>query len=417
MVFARTRWNLTLWYALVMGFVLLLTAATFLAVVHVAEEQAVDRTLETLVNSTLGRESREHLAERGFSISLGGLRHSDFQEDLEHTIPEHTYLRWYTREGKLSWQGGEAAARVPRDTLRPGYATLSGTQGHYRQLTLRLPGGFLQMGKKEEELVHGVLVGILLAFPVLLGITGGCAWLLAGRAMVPIVESYRRLQQFTGDASHELRTPVATILATAQGALHQPEVLSPDTYEKFAVIVQTAQRMKDLTEDLLWLARIDSGVPVGRICCSLHTILTDLHEELAPLSVAKAQDFQIRLPPGEIHLVGQQSQLYRLFTNLITNAIKYTPVGGRIEVRVERSGDGVAVQVVDTGVGIPAAHLGHLFERFYRVDEARTREAGGFGLGLAIAQTIVKHHQGTISVQSTAGAGSTFTIHLPLGRS
>jgi signal transduction histidine kinase len=175
--------------------------------------------------------------------------------------------------------------------------------------------------------------------------------------------------------------------------------------------------MGSLTNDLLWLARADrveAGAQPKLERCSLKTILSDLYEELAPQAEAKKLKFTCQLPETDPKVRGYEEQLYRLFTNLIVNAIKYTLPQGKVEIHLTQTADQAEIKICDSGVGIAAQHLPQLFDRFYRVDESRNQSAGGTGLGLAIVKKILETHQGEITVHSVPGDGSTFTVHLPI---
>ncbi len=422
-VFAQTRQKLALWYALVMGVILLFASGIFLKVVKDGQIQAVDRSLETLISSFAGQQGIEHLNERNFTITMP---HPDIREDFQQTAL--AFVRNYDNQGKLLWEREQKERddddkEVPvtvQGKPRLGFDTIEGGEERYRQLTVQTPDGILQIGlslEEADEVFKQVLLGLLVAIPLLQGVIGLAAWLLAGKAMVPIRQAYERLQQFTADASHELRTPVATILTTAQSAVQKEPLTPQQSQAKFTAIIETARRMGALTNDLLWLARADrlDAVEQPKLeRCSLKTILSDLYEELAPQAEAKKLKFTYQQPETDPKVLGYEDQLYRLFTNLIINAIKYTPIGGKVDIHLAQASDQAEIKISDSGEGIAAQHLPQLFERFYRVDESRTHSAGGTGLGLAIAKKIVETHQGEITVSSTLGEGSTFTVHLPV---
>jgi signal transduction histidine kinase len=422
-VFAQTRRKLALWYALVMGVILLFASGIFLKVVQDGQIQAVDHSLQTLVSSFAGQEGVEHLNERNFTLTRP---HPDIQEDFQQTAL--AFARRYDNQGKLLWEreqkeGDDDDKEVPvaiQGKPRLGFDTIDGGEERYRQLTVQTPDGILQIGlslEEADEVFKQVLLGLLVSVPLLQCVIGLAAWLLAGKAMVPIRDSYERLQQFTADASHELRTPVATILTTAQSAVQSSQLTPQQSQAKFTAIIETARRMSALTNDLLWLARVDrlDAVEQPKLeRCSLKTILSDLYEELAPQAEAKKLKFTCQLPETDPKVQGYEDQLYRLFTNLIVNAIKYTPTGGEVDIHLAQAADQAEIKICDSGVGISAQHLPQLFERFYRVDESRTQSAGGTGLGLAIAKQIVETHQGEITVSSTPEVGSIFTVHLPV---
>jgi signal transduction histidine kinase len=220
--------------------------------------------------------------------------------------------------------------------------------------------------------------------------------------------SFQRERQFTADASHELRTPLAAmqvILSTVREKRR-----SPEEYEQaLADLAEETDRMQALAEDLLLLARREAAHPVSHEAIDLSLLLCDIAESLSPLAEAKGLSLSCTAPP-QLALQGDQDGLIRLFSNLLDNAIKYTD-HGEIVVKADRtSNDILQVTVSDTGCGIPAEHVPHIFERFYRAEASRTRP--GAGLGLTIAMDIARAHGGTIQVESSVGAGSTFTILL-----
>jgi heavy metal sensor kinase len=224
--------------------------------------------------------------------------------------------------------------------------------------------------------------------------------------------AFARQRQFTADASHEIRTPLTAIIGQIDVALGWPGNLESYRTTLRAVRQQT-ERLTRLTNDLLLLARMDGqqvAPPTEPI--DLGSILPALGAQLEPL--ASAQGVTLIMPTfPSIIVLGNEDHLMRLFTNLLDNAIRYTPPGGRITLAATYQQGQVVVRVSDTGPGIAPAHLPHLFDRFYRVDRGRNRAQGGSGLGLAIAQSIAQAYGGSLSVESTVGLGSTFSVRLP----
>jgi heavy metal sensor kinase len=222
--------------------------------------------------------------------------------------------------------------------------------------------------------------------------------------------SFRRERQFTADASHELRTPLAAMQAIVSTVSQKRR--SPATYEQaLADLAEEIERLRSLTEALLLLARRDAHPAEPRERIDLSTLLCDVAESLRPLAEAKDLTLTCAIPAG-LTVGGDTDGLIRLFANLLDNAIKYTDQG-QITLRAEPPANGlVQVTVADTGRGIPAEHLPRVFDRFYRVDKARTER--GVGLGLAIARDIARAHDGTIAVSSTVDEGTTFTVQLPV---
>jgi two-component system, OmpR family, heavy metal sensor histidine kinase CusS len=224
----------------------------------------------------------------------------------------------------------------------------------------------------------------------------------------------KRLSQFTADASHELRTPVALIRTTAELALRRER--SPETYrEALRQVALESERTSRLIEDLLLLARADAGLPplsLERV--ELTPLVRDVCEQGRVLADARQLQISTEAPDDPVYVEANDLELRRLLLLLLDNAVKYTPAGGRITVSVASDTAGATVAVRDTGVGIAGSALPHVFERFYRADESRNREAGGTGLGLSIAKFIADRHRARLEAESEVGKGSTFRVRFPL---
>jgi len=226
-------------------------------------------------------------------------------------------------------------------------------------------------------------------------------------------EAFDRQARFTADASHELRTPLSVIAGNVELGLKRQR--SAEEHREILEDVRGASdRMQSIVEGLLTLARADAkAVKLRRERVSL----TSLADEMARLHrpLAEKQGVKISVASeGDVEVTGDPERLKELITNLLTNAIRYSkPGGGEVGVRISCADGRAQLSVDDTGIGIPAADLPHIFERFYRVDKARSREAGGSGLGLAIVKWIVDAHAGSISVDSELGRGSRFVVSLP----
>ena len=235
-------------------------------------------------------------------------------------------------------------------------------------------------------------------------------------AMIARLEtSFSGLRRFTADASHELKTPLTVLRADVERAMHV--TTSPN--EQLVALEEALQettRMADLVDSLLTLARADEGrFEIHREPVPLEPLVREVFETAVILGEDAGLD--VRLPVVEDAIVmGDRVRLRQLLLNLVTNAIKYTQRGGTLELALSRRQDGVTISVRDTGIGIAAADLPYVFERFWRADRARSRtsERGGFGLGLAICRWIVQAHGGTINVTSRLGRGTTFVVGLPL---
>ena len=235
--------------------------------------------------------------------------------------------------------------------------------------------------------------------------------------------SFGALRRFTADASHELKTPLTVVRADVERAMH-PGAGGHERMQALEEAMQEIARMSDLVDSLLTLARADEGrFDLHREPIHLEPLIRDVFETAVILG--EDAGVTVSLPLVEDALVlGDGTRLRQLFLNLITNAIKYTPRGGHVEMTLSmRNNNEVGFSVRDTGVGIAAADLPHVFDRFWRADRARSRrvvgdgsgasERGGFGLGLSIAQWIAQAHGGSLNAQSRLGRGSVFTVLLP----
>ncbi|MGH7603482.1 MAG: sensor histidine kinase [Gemmatimonadaceae bacterium] len=236
-------------------------------------------------------------------------------------------------------------------------------------------------------------------------------------AMIGRLEtSFGALRRFTADASHELKTPLAVLRADVERAMTE-STIQHDRMVALEEALQEVRRMTDLVESLLTLARADEGrFDIHREPIELMPLVQEVYE--TALILGEAQGVTVNLPfTTDVVVMADRTRLRQLFLNLVTNAIKYTPAGGRVELGLGRHPDNVTFAVRDTGIGISAADFPHVFERFWRADRVRSRmsERGGFGLGLAISQWIAQAHGGSLTASSRLGRGSLFTVTLPLG--
>jgi heavy metal sensor kinase len=225
-------------------------------------------------------------------------------------------------------------------------------------------------------------------------------------------QSFETMRRFVADASHELRTPLAVIRGEADVALAQ-ERGAGDYRESLAVILDESRRLSRLVEDLLNLARADAGrVTLDVKDFYFNDLLAECCRSIQARAAAKG--ITLECPAGsDVPFRGDEQLLRRLVANLLDNAVRYTPAGGRVTAEVAAQEAGVRLRIADTGVGIAAEARAHVFERFFRADSARSRADGGFGLGLAIVKWIAESHHGAVEVESEAAKGSTFTVTLP----
>ncbi|MEH2289861.1 sensor histidine kinase [Nostoc sp.] len=343
---------------------------------------------------------------------------SDFRpQDL---IAYHQALQWFDTQGNLITQQGKTVLTLP--FLPNKIVQVQAGKIPIQAVTVPIIAndkdqlvGYVRVSQSLEEfdetlqkLDLGLSGGIIIT--LVLSSIGGI--LLTRQAMQPIEESFARLKQFTADASHELRSPLMAIKINAELPLEYPEEIGPKDAEKFQAIANATNQMTRLTEDLLMLARTDKVSNQNRDTLNLTSILENIIQLYKPQAEAKKVNLKFQLI-ANFQLIGDSVQLTRLFTNLIENAIYYTPSGGVVEIKISRVGFQLYINVQDTGMGIAPEYMDKVFERFWRTDQSRSYWSGGSGLGLAIAQAIARNHGGLISLTSQLGVGSCFTVRLP----
>lgn len=448
-LFRRSRLRLAAWYALVMGGILsLLGFGMARALVQsnwVALEREIESTAGTLHDSLepILPPSKDPTAvlQQIFPDLCIAEQPCEPNSSLiqRHTlgISDRTtyYIRVFDDQGKLLAFSPNQPQPQPITLNSEPWQTLQTKDGdRYHQFTTILhsshahaPGealhehpawGYLQVGRTlapfdaDLQRLRWIMIGGL---PLALGLIAIASWGLSGLAMQPIYQSYQRQQQFTANVAHELRSPLASLLATVEAALR----LSPEQTEQVPTLLHTVERqgrrLSQLVADLLLLTSLEQDTTAKALqpCC-LNNIVADLTEELSELAAATDVHLSSQIPDNEIQVMGHESQLYRLLSNLMANAIHYTPPGGSVVVSLANDDRTATIAVKDTGIGIPAEEQSRIFERFYRINSARSRKTGGTGLGLAIAQAIVQRHQGQITVKSQVTSGSVFSIRLPL---
>lgn len=237
---------------------------------------------------------------------------------------------------------------------------------------------------------------------------------LAGRNIRPISEMYERQRQFTADASHEMRTPLAVMRLAADGLKEDTDSSYSDfAKESLTMLEHEVTYLKKLTEDLMELARSDNGtLPPPTQQVELSKVCLQVLEQLALLAARKQIVLNSAIAEG-LQVRGDEQSLQRLLVLLVDNAVKYSPAESVVSVSLLKHGDRLRLEVRDEGCGISAADKEKVFDRFYRVDKARSRSEGGLGLGLALALAIVKQHRGTIKILDNELHGTIFRVELP----
>lgn len=511
-MFQATRRRLALWYTAVTAVLLLLFASGVYLYVRSTLIERIDDTLNhvvEVVERSLVIEPTYPNAEQ-LRINL----EATFRDNTDTVEEDHIDLEWFSPVGELLWSTLSEPLDIPLHPNRTGETVDSPHSSLLlRQVTERVQIGrqvlgYLRVSHPWFEVtkpIRQLLIDLVLGTGLMVLSVAASGWFLSGKAMEPVHDSYQRLKQFTADASHELRSPITLIQTNVQVALADPDLVSlPNSAslqyrQQLKVVERLTQRLGRLVDDLLFLARQDSGIVQPQFsACPLDALLIEVIEEqqlvaaeknitlfldlvdppkleTAYASSAEESNSHGSLKDELIHpqlapelldswftLQGDWNQLARLFTNLIGNAVQYTPFGGKVRVELQRTvigkerslslasrlalrpagmlrkraanasrfapltltslDSGLQVKVSDTGIGIPESALPHLFDRFYRVDPARTHAATtpaverptGSGLGLAIAEAIVENHQGQIHAESILHQGTTFIVTLPL---
>lgn len=427
-MFNRSRRNLARWFTLSMGSILLI----FAGLLYLREARDRLRFFDQALYNTCrimaaGVEETVYQNQRQVDLENVPLLGSDailVDTDL-------VFARWYTPEKQLmQFVGPIPPAQL---TNASGFETLQGEDldlpnGQFRQLTLPVYRegrllGYLQVAESlipVEAPLHQLQLFLVIGVPLALGAIALTGWLLGGAAMQPIRQSYQQLQQFTADASHELRAPLAGIVSNAQVGLMEP--IDPEEQTaRLRTISDVAESMSVLINHLLFLARHDGQLPPeAQRTVDVVSLLQTVAQEYQPQAETQGLTFSCYLPDRPLMVTAEPDLLRQAVGNLISNACRYTP-HGKIELHAVPHARWVIVEVKDTGIGIAETDLPHIFDRFYRADKVRSRQpyrtisrqAGGFGLGLAIARQIVEAHGGHITVTSKVGQGTTFEVRLP----
>ena len=441
------RARLVVWYGLVLGLVLVLFGVTTTWGLWRLLLADVDRDLAAVADSLATVIERR--PDGGYDLDF-----TDAQLAQLRGSPSVYYGFWGPDGGLIDRSARTVslpARAVPGVGLRDGSREVIRTlAGDVSLLVGRdLQGERARLAQTARLLVLAGLAG--------LGVALAGAWFLAGRALAPIArigdaaeamsernlgvridmaqteselggvaaalnQAFDRLQgafdrqaRFTADASHELRTPLASLMTEAEWALSR-ERSTVDYRAALATCLRAAWRMRAVVNGLLTLARADAGTPsAARAVVRLDAVAGELVQSLQASASGKQVTLTYHAVP--VTVSGDPDRLRELVSNLVINAIEYNRPGGSVTVSLERVGTSARLLVEDTGIGIAADHLPHVFERFYRVDPTRARERGGAGLGLSIAAWIAEIHGGAISCSSQPGQGTRFWVELSADQS
>ncbi|MGL4881460.1 MAG: sensor histidine kinase [Waterburya sp.] len=456
LLFQSTRRRLALWYTAVTAVLLLLFAIGVYVYVRNTLIDRIDDTLKHVIEvvdrSLVVQPLAETKGRYGVNVD------ASFNQNVSGLEDDHIDLEWFNPQKELLWSTFEQPIDYPLHPHRSGETVYLSRDRIFRQIVqqvelehrilgyLRVSHPWFEVTKPINQLARDLIIGISL---VILSVWA-IGWLLSGIAIKPVQVSYSSLKQFTADASHELRNPIATIQTNVQMALAYPETEPQLQKRQLQIIERLTQKLGRLVNDLLFLARADSGIvqqdwqPVP-----LDALLIDVIEEQRTAATQKDLFLSLRIVEPKLDtnkqeeediftIQGDWDHLSRLFTNLIANAIEHTDnseasaeasievelklinksISKTMKVRENHRQLALQVKVKDNGKGIAESDLPHIFDRFYRADPARSNQREihtptGAGLGLAIAKAIVENHHGQITVTSNLQQGTTFTITLP----
>lgn len=459
------RFRLTLWYGTALASVLVVFGLILYGALAKALKEQADRSLEETAA----------VAERSLEEHRFGpfLLYEDLSQDFPELATLDKFFQIFGPTGQITIQSPNIKSReIPLsrtafEAALAGQTTFESTRfsGEPPIRLISVPvrhGGSLvnivRVGtslQPLEETLHRLLIILLITMPLALLASLGGGWFLAGRALRPVEAitqaaeriaggdltqrlsvstaqdeigrlagtfnamigrleaSFQQVRQFTSDASHELRTPLTVLKGETELALRRPR--SADDYRLvLESSLEEVDRMSRIVDELLFLSRADLGeIKMESRPVRLDHLFDDLKRQAEVLGHEQAVHI-VTGPSEPVTIAGDDMRLRELLLNLLDNAIKYSPRGGRVEMNLVKQNGAARLSISDHGIGMSREEQAHIFDRFYRTDAARAHTKKGTGLGLAICKWIVDAHHGTIDVQSEPGKGSVFTVILPL---
>jgi heavy metal sensor kinase len=460
------RFTLTLWYSTV----LLVAFTVFGVSVYVYLQHLLEATLDQNLVEDVEWMSRLVEVERNTTRERESIR--ELTREMRERILQHytanpmNYIVQLTDvEGQILYESQNRHSQILLGSQVPSGQTIMETldtpdYGHLHVAARRSDPFIIQVAytDKATKAVLGHLVSIFAVMvPVVLFVSLSGGWLLAGMALRPVRQisqltnritaqrlneriparevddelgqliktingmiarlqsAFEQMRDFSMSMAHELKTPLTIMKGEAELALAKPPSIE-ETQRLITTYLEEVVRMSRIVEDLITLARAEAGqITIGKEQVNLNEVIQELSEDAVILSSSKQLTVQlVKNEPAVV--LGDRARLRQLFRALITNAVQYTEPRGRVSITCEVKEGNVSIDIEDTGIGIPPESLDKIFQRFFRVEEARSRVQGGSGLGLSVAKWIAEAHNGTISVVSTLRKGSRFTVRLPISQ-
>ena len=452
-MFDSVRTRLTLWYAGVLGLSLIAFAllAYYAAaeIFHRRQDELLRSTAQTVASAYVEELAEQHSIAKAGEVVL-----------LELTFPNR-YVEVIDNTGQpLAWSRNLSGKTFAIPSATSGVVTVEGLRAAVVPLSAEQNLGFAVVAEPLSVIDDGLRQlrrNFFAGVPLVLLLASAGGYFLARKSLAPIASmnsqtqritaeslsrrldvtsprdelgrlattindllarlesAFNEQQRFIADASHELRTPLAVLRGETEVALAKQR--TADEYQQsLSLIQEEAERLSRIVEDLFILARqpIDAPATLMRERVSLNETVKDCARAAQVLATRKGVRLTAESNAPSIHLSGDKELLTRMLLNLLDNAVKYTPAGGEISLALTRQNGNAEITVRDTGIGIAESDRQRIFDRFYRVDKARSRALGGAGLGLSIVRWIVEVHGGEIHIDSAPGRGSTFTVDLPL---
>jgi len=460
------RFRMTLWYAGVLGLCVTLAGAAMYIGLATYMERSLRNSLRAEARG-IGENFLTLWKQRGEAFALSEI--NDYAPDIQSrylrvTRPDGTvlYLSHPPKDGSFN------PATVPmwKTPLAPGQGDSTTVRAPKRVVLERL--GYdagdghvyiIEAGASYQSIalvLHGLMLIFLIGIPGVVAVTVAGGYVIMRQGLAPVREitehaerissrtfserlpvmntgdeleslslslnrmitrlegAFDHINRFSADVAHELRTPLAILRGELEAVARQRQ-LSPDLLETIGSTLEEVDRLTRIVEHLLIISRLDAGEALMTSRVNLGEMTASIVEQMKLLAEEKAIAIKQSIA-AEVEVEGDPLRLGQAVVNLLDNAIKYTPQGGRVEVAVGKSHDRALITVVDTGGGIASDALPHIFERFYRTDRARARDSGGAGLGLSIVKAICSAHSGAVRVESSESLGSQFTIELPLAQ-